>query len=160
MPDFWTPKQIADFIGIEQAFEEFCEADPELAKLDSTRPDPKRNLKDFKEWHARYHAQYSSVHDAATERFVDPIPEETVLIEFEDLPPSAQAPSSETANQKVPLKERAEEWANRLEPAKNKKGGRRAVAKVIASETGLDHLYIEREARAVRARQKRGKRGK
>ena len=77
--DFWTPKQIADFIGIEQAFEEFCEADPELAKLDSTRPDPKRNLKDFKEWHARYHAQYSSVHDAAAERFVEPFREKILV---------------------------------------------------------------------------------
>ncbi len=65
--DFWTPEQITKYIGIEQAFEEFCETDPELSKLDSTRPDPKGDSKVFEEWYARCYPVYH----AATERFVE-----------------------------------------------------------------------------------------
>ena len=85
----------------------------------------------------------------------DPITEETALFEIEDLLPDAQTPQRGATSQKASLKERAEEWAKRLEPAKNKPGGYRAVAKEIAREQGIDHLYIEREVRAARAR-KRG----
>ena len=63
--DFWTPKQIADFIGIEQAFAEFCEADPKLSDLDSICPGLKS--KKYNEWRN----QYGPAYDAATERFVD-----------------------------------------------------------------------------------------
>ena len=62
--DFWTQKQIEDFIGIEKAFVEFCEADPKLSDLDSIHPGSKSEK--FKEWYI----QYRLAHDAATERFV------------------------------------------------------------------------------------------
>ena len=73
--DFWSPEEIKDFIGIEQAFEEFCEADPELGRLDSTKPDPKCNPKEFKEWFARY----CPVQDDATERFVELFREKSLV---------------------------------------------------------------------------------
>ncbi len=62
--DFWTPEQIAKFIVIEQAFAEFCEADPEMRKLDSAKPDPERDPKDkdIEKWLAQ---------DVATIRFVE-----------------------------------------------------------------------------------------
>ena len=63
--DFWTLRQITEFIGIEKAFEEFREADPDLNRLESTRPD--RRSKKHKEWYT----QYCLAHDDATERFVE-----------------------------------------------------------------------------------------
>ncbi len=62
---YWTLEQDDKFIVIEQAFEEFCEADPKLSKLNSTNPGLKS--KKYNEWRN----QYGPAHDAATERFVD-----------------------------------------------------------------------------------------
>ncbi len=61
---FWTQEQDDKFIVIEKAFEEFCEADPKLSKLDSTNPGPKSEK--FNEWYK----QFDPAHDAAIERFV------------------------------------------------------------------------------------------
>ncbi len=63
--DFWTSRQITEFIEIEQAFEEFCGADPVLGKLNSIYPGPKSRK--FNEWYA----QYCPAHDDATERFLE-----------------------------------------------------------------------------------------
>jgi hypothetical protein len=73
--DFWSPEQTKKFIGIERAFAEFCEADSELAILDSTKPDPERNPKKFEKWYARCWP----VMDDATRRFVELFREEILV---------------------------------------------------------------------------------
>ena len=65
--DLWTPEQHKNLIGIEQVFEEFCEIDPEMSRLNSTRPDRKSNPKKFEEWYVRY----CPVMDDTTRRFVE-----------------------------------------------------------------------------------------
>ena len=72
--DFWTPEQIAKFIPIKDAFEEFCEADPELSKLDSTKPDPTCEPKEFDKWYAGY----CPPRDAAVRRFAGLFREEVL----------------------------------------------------------------------------------
>ena len=95
--DFWTSRQITEFIGIEKTFEEFREADPDLDRLESTRPD--RKSKKHEEWYT----QYCRADDDATERFVE-LFREKILVSWalrydkEDddgiaLPPEYWAPS-------------------------------------------------------------------
>ncbi len=52
---------------------------------------------------------------------------------------------------KTPLAERRKVWADRLEKSKKTSGQYRPEAEKIAGEEGLDSIYIEREARRVRA---------
>ena len=81
--DFWSPEQTKKFIGIEQAFEEFCEADPKLGKLDSTRPDLKRSPKKFNKWYY----QYCRARDEATSRFIEPFREKSLvaIVQYDDM---------------------------------------------------------------------------
>ena len=139
--DFWTSRQITEFIGIEQAFEEFCGADPVLAKLDSIYPGPKSGK--FNEWHT----QYCPAHDDVTERFVKLFREKILVAwalrddkEDDDglaLPPEYWAPSvasltfkngkaqglllderhKHLANSRVML--RRKDWARWINPAES-----------------------------------------
>ena len=52
---------------------------------------------------------------------------------------------------KTSLAERRKVWADRLEKSKKTSGQYRPEAEKIAGEEGLDSIYIEREARRVRA---------
>ncbi len=59
--------------------------------------------------------------------------------------------TAEPVQPKKPLAERRKVWADRLEKSKKTSGQYRPEAEKIAGEEGLDSVYIEREARRVRA---------
>ena len=58
-----------EYIGIAKAFEEFCANDPTLAAFERDRPDDKKNLRAFEEWHEAY----SEAHESALRRFAVPL---------------------------------------------------------------------------------------
>lgn len=79
-----------EYIGIAEAFGEFCANDPTLAAIERDRPDDKKDLRAFEKWHEANCEAYNEAHESAMRRFAVPLASSelcAVVVILKDLSP-------------------------------------------------------------------------